>query len=72
MTYEEYLDEIATLLTEIYTLSDERAIAIVMAAQADGYFSPHDDDPASLCSLERAQQDARIVFKRYKQSARIR
>ena len=32
MTYEEYLDEIATLLTEIYTLSDETAIGIDTAA----------------------------------------
>ena len=33
MTYEEHLDEVATLLTEIYTLSDEVAIGIVMRAQ---------------------------------------
>ena len=67
-TYEQHLDEVATLLTEIYTLSDERAIAIVMAAQEDEYFSPHDDDPARLCTLDHAQEDARIVFKRYKQA----
>ena len=65
MTYEEYLDEIATLLTEIYTLSDEIAIGVVMRAQEDEFFSPHDDDP-SICTLERAQQDARAVFKKYK------
>ena len=64
-TYEQHLDEVATLLTEIYTLSDETAIAIVMRAQADDYFSAHDDDP-SLCTQERAEQDARAVFKRYK------
>lgn len=65
MSYEEYLDEVATLLTEIYTLSDEIAIVIVMRAQADGYFSSHDDDPA-LCTQEAAELDARIVFKKYK------
>lgn len=65
MTYEEYLDEVATLLTEIYTLADERAIQIVMRAQADDFFSGHDDDP-SICTLERAQQDTRTVFKKYK------
>ena len=65
MSYEQHLDEVATLLTEIYTLADETAIDIVMRAQADGYFSPHDDDP-SMCTLERAQQDARTVFKKYK------
>ena len=65
MTYEEYLDEIATLLTEIYTLSDDTAIGIVMRAQDDEYFSPHDDDP-TMCTQERAEQDARVIFKRYK------
>ena len=30
MTYEEYLDEIATLLTEIYTLDGDAAIGIVI------------------------------------------
>ncbi len=64
-TYEQHLDEVATLLTEIYTLSDETAIAIVMRAQADDYFSAHDDDP-TLCTQQRAEHDARVVFKRYK------
>ena len=65
MTYEEYLHEIATLLTEIYTLNDDTAIGIVMRAQDDEYFSPHDDDP-TMCTQERAEQDARVIFKRYK------
>ena len=65
MTYEEHLDEVATLLTEIYTLSDELAIGIVMRAQADDYFSGHDDDPG-ICTQERAEQDARFIFKQYK------
>ena len=65
MTYEEHLDEVSTLLTEIYTLSDETAIGIVMRAQADDYFSDHDDDP-TICTQERAEQDARAVFRKYK------
>ena len=65
MTYEEHLDEVATLLTELYTLSDEIAIGIVLRAQADDYFSGHDDDP-SICTQERAEQDARNVFRKYK------
>ena len=65
MTYEEHLDEVTTLITEKYDVEDDVAIAIVMRAQADGYFSGHDDDP-SICTLERAHQDARIVFKQYK------
>ncbi len=65
MTYEEHLDEVSTLLTEIYTLSDETAVEIVMRAQADDYFSGHDDDP-SICTQERAEEDARAIFKQYK------
>lgn len=65
MTYEEHLDEVATLLTEIYTLSDEVAIDIVMRAQDDDYFSGHDDDP-SICTQERAELDARAIFKKYR------
>lgn len=65
MTYEEHLDEVATLITEIYTMDDEAAIALVMRAQADDFFSGHDDDPA-ICTQERAELDARAVFKQYK------
>lgn len=64
MTYEAYLDEVTTLITEKYDLSDEAAIAMVMRAQADDFFSAHDDDP-SMCTLERAHLDARTVFKKY-------
>ncbi len=65
MTYEEHLDEVTTLITEKYDVEDDVAIAIVMRAQANGYFSGHDDDP-SICTLDRAHQDARTVFKQYK------
>ena len=34
MTYEEYLDEVTTLITELYDLSDAAAIKHVMRAQA--------------------------------------
>ena len=71
MTYEEFLDEVATLLTEIYTLDDDKAIAIVMRAQADDFFSAHDDDPP-ICTQERAEQAARAVFKKYKPARKAR
>lgn len=71
MIYEKHLDEVATLLTEIYTLTDEVAIALVVAAQADDFFSGHDDDPA-LCTQERAEQDARAVFRIYKKGKKPR
>lgn len=64
MTYEEHLDEVATLLFERYKLSENAAIQLVMKAQAAGYFSDHDDDP-SLCTQLRAEQDAKRVFKEY-------
>ena len=64
MTYEEFLDEVTTLITEKYDLSDEEAIEMVMRAQADDFFCGHDDDP-SICTLDRAHQDAKTVFMNY-------
>ena len=64
MTYEEHLDEVTTLITEKYALADQDAIDMVMLAQADDYFSGHDDDP-SIRTLERAHEDARTAFRRY-------
>jgi hypothetical protein len=65
MSYEEHLDEVTTLLTEKYDLSDAAAIALVMKAQADDFFSGHDDNP-KICTLDRAHEDAREVFRKYK------
>lgn len=64
MTYEAFLDEVTTLITEKYDVADKDAIAIVMQAQEDGYFSDHDDIP-KICTLDRAHEDARTVFKKY-------
>jgi hypothetical protein len=64
MNYEEFLDEVTTLITEKYDIADAAAIAMVMRAQADDFFSGHDDDPA-ICTLDRAHQDARAVFRKY-------
>lgn len=64
MTYEEHLDEVATLITEKYAVSEEVAIDLVVRAQADDFFSGHDDDPC-ICTLDRAHEDARAVFKKY-------
>ena len=65
MNYEEHLDEVTTLITEKYGVTDQAAIKMVMRAQADGFFSLHDDKP-SICTLDRAHEDARTVFKQYK------
>lgn len=65
MTYEEHLDEVTTLIYEKYNVAEQQAIQMVMRAQADDFFSGHDDDP-SICTLERAHLDARAVFKKYR------
>lgn len=64
MSYEQHLDEVTTLITEKYDVADDAAIAMVMRAQADDFFTLHDDDP-SICTLERAHDDARQVFRKY-------
>ena len=65
MTYEAFLDEVTTLITEKYDIADDAAIKMVMRAQADDFFSGHDDD-TRICTLDRAHEDARAVFKKYK------
>ncbi len=67
MTYEEYLDEVTTLMTEKYDLSDEDAIKHVMRAQAADFFTLHDDDPA-MRTQERAEQDAKTIFEQKNKS----
>jgi len=62
LTYEAYLDEVATLLTELYDLDDAVAIKLVVDAQASAYFSPHDDHPA-MRTLARAKEDAVALYK---------
>jgi hypothetical protein len=68
MTYEEYLDEVTTLITEKYDVTDDAAIQMVMRAQADDFFSGHDDDP-SMRTLDRAHQDAKTVVRKWKKPA---
>lgn len=67
MTYEDYLDEVTTLLTEMFDLSDAAAIKHVMRAQAADFFTLHDDIPA-LRTQERAVQDAKTLFAQISQS----
>ena len=64
MTYEEYLDEVTTLITEKYDARDEDAIRYVMQAQADDFFTLHDDLP-EMRTQQRAEQDAKAVFEKY-------
>jgi hypothetical protein len=64
MSYEAFLDEVTTLITEKFDVADPAAIAMVMQAQEDEYFSVHDDNP-TLRTQDRAHEDARSVFKKY-------
>jgi hypothetical protein len=69
LTYEAYLDEVATLLTELYDLDDATAIKIVVDAQAAEYFSPHDDHP-TMRTLTRAREDAVALYKAAKPASK--
>ena len=67
MTYEDYLDEVTTLLTELFDMSDDAAIKHVMRAQAADFFTLHDDIPA-MRTQERAVQDAKTLFAQISKS----
>lgn len=62
MTYEEFLDEITTLLTELYDLEDEAAIKIVVDAQAADYFVTH-DDKEELRTVAQAKLEAAALYQ---------
>ena len=62
LTYEAFLDEVTTLLTEMYDMEDEAAIKLVVEAQDAEYFVAHDDKP-ELRTLEQAKQEAVALYK---------
>jgi hypothetical protein len=61
------LDEVTTLMTERYGMSDEEAIKHVMRAQAADFFTLHDDLP-EMRTQERAVQDAKTIFEQKNKS----
>jgi hypothetical protein len=61
MTYEEFLDEVTTLLHEIYDLDDAASIKLVVDAQAADYFVKHDDIEA-MRTPEQAKLDAIALY----------
>lgn len=71
MTYEAYLDEVTTLITEMFDVSEEAAIKHVMRAQAADYFTLHDDIPA-MRTQERAVADAKAIFQKMQQAQQAR
>lgn len=62
MTYEEYLDEVTTILTELYELDDAAAIKLVVDAQDAEFFVAHDDRP-EMCTPEQAKKDAVTLYE---------
>ena len=66
MTYEEFLDEVTTLLTEMYELDDAAAIKLVVDAQDAEYFVAHDDHEA-MRTVERAREDAKALYEQRQQ-----
>jgi GTP-binding protein EngB required for normal cell division len=62
LTYEAFLDEVTTLLTEMYDMEDEAAIKLVMQAQDAEYFVAHDDKP-ELRTLEQAKIEAVALYQ---------
>lgn len=61
MTYEEYLDEVTTLITEKYNVADDEAIRMVVKAQDEEFFVQH-DDVASMRNIEQAHKDAKTIY----------
>lgn len=62
LTYEIFLDEVTTILTELYDLDDAAAIKLVVDAQEAGFFILHDDQ-ADMRTLEQAKKDAITLFE---------
>ena len=67
MTYEEYLDEVTTLMTEKFDLTDDAAIKHVMRAQAADFFTLHDDHP-EMRTLENVAIDAQTIYDKRNKS----
>jgi hypothetical protein len=67
MTYEQYLDEVTTLIYERYDVTEADAIKYVMRAQAAEFFSAHDEQPA-LRTHEQAALDAKAVYEKRNKS----
>jgi hypothetical protein len=62
MTYEEYLDEVTTLIFEKYDVPEADAIRLVIAAQDREFFVPHDRN-AKLRNVDQAHKDAKTLHE---------
>lgn len=64
MTYEDYLNEVTTLIFEENDVTEEQAVKLVMLAQDDEFFVEHDDNDAMRVQAQ-ADKDAVTIFKLY-------
>ena len=62
MSYEDYLNEITTLIYELYDVDEDEAVRLVVEAQDAEYFIPHDEKP-ELRTQENAERDAALIFE---------
>jgi len=62
MTYEEYLDEVTTVIYENYDVTESGAVKFVVKAQAAGFFVAHDENE-SMRTLEQAEIDANTIME---------
>lgn len=65
MTYEDYLNEVTTLIFEENDVTEEQAINMVVAAQDAEFFVLHDENDAMRVQVQ-AEKDALTVFRRFK------
>jgi hypothetical protein len=63
LTYEAFLDEVTTVLTELYDIDDAGAIKLVVDAQDAEFFVPHDENEA-MRTVEQAKKDAVTLYER--------
>ncbi|MET0319307.1 MAG: hypothetical protein ABW069_01140 [Duganella sp.] len=69
MTYEEYLDEVTTLIFEKFGVAEAAAVKLVVAAQDKEFFVRHDEDE-KLRTVEQAHQDAKTIYEASEGAAR--
>jgi len=62
MTYEEYLDEVTTVIYETYDVTESGAVKFVVKAQAAGFFVAHDENEA-MRTPEQAVIDADAIME---------
>lgn len=62
MSYEDYLNEVTTLIYELYDVDEDEAVQRVVDAQDAEYFVPHDERP-ELRTQENAERDAALIFE---------